>query len=116
LSCIRNKSFGPATLDNSFSAITIPAFVVGAPLAHPPAPTTVVDIVMQATELIPTVLKTFLNGSSRPTSFVYYLLYQVRDTAWAPCLGPARQVIASCGQDRRVVIWTCREGGTWTPR
>jgi hypothetical protein len=26
-------------------------------------------------------------------------------------------VIASCGQDRRVVIWTCREGAaTWTPR
>ena len=40
----------------------------------------------------------------------------VRDTAWAPSLGSARQTIASCGQDRRVVIWTQREGGSWVPK
>jgi len=40
----------------------------------------------------------------------------VRDTAWAPSLGPARQMIASCSQDRRVVIWTCKEGGAWIPK
>ena len=40
----------------------------------------------------------------------------VRDTAWAPSLGPARQTIASCSQDRRVIIWTQREGGSWVPK
>ena len=40
----------------------------------------------------------------------------VRDTAWAPSLGSARQTIASCGQDRRVIIWTQRDGGSWVPR
>ena len=40
----------------------------------------------------------------------------MRDTAWAPCLGSSRQTIASCGQDRRVIIWTQREGGSWVPK
>jgi len=40
----------------------------------------------------------------------------VRDTAWAPSLGVERQVVASCGQDRRVIIWTLREGGSWVPK
>ena len=40
----------------------------------------------------------------------------VRDTAWAPCLGSARQTIASCGQDRKVIIWSQRDGGCWVPK
>jgi len=40
----------------------------------------------------------------------------VRDTAWAPSLGPSKQVIASCSQDRRVIIWTCKDGGAWIPK
>ena len=40
----------------------------------------------------------------------------VRDTAWAPSLGPARQTIASCSQDRRGIIWTLKDGGSWVPK
>merc|ERR1711928_31368 len=40
----------------------------------------------------------------------------VRDTAWAPSLGPGRQTLASCSQDRRVIIWTQKDGGAWTPK
>ena len=29
----------------------------------------------------------------------------VRDVAWAPSLGKNRTIIASCSQDRRVIIW-----------
>ncbi|OON15023.1 WD domain, G-beta repeat protein, partial [Opisthorchis viverrini] len=29
----------------------------------------------------------------------------VRDVAWAPSLNVARQMIASCGQDGRVIVW-----------
>jgi protein transport protein SEC13 len=29
----------------------------------------------------------------------------VRDVAWAPSLGKSRTIIASCSQDRRVIIW-----------
>ncbi|VDP91695.1 unnamed protein product [Echinostoma caproni] len=29
----------------------------------------------------------------------------VRDVAWAPSLNVARQLIASCGQDGRVIVW-----------
>ena len=36
----------------------------------------------------------------------------VRDTAWAPSLGPARQTLASCSQDRRVIIWSQKEVST----
>ncbi|XP_059090181.1 protein SEC13 homolog [Tigriopus californicus] len=43
----------------------------------------------------------------------------VRDVAWAPSLGVNRSVIASCSQDRRVIIWS-NDGGvgstSWTPR
>jgi len=43
----------------------------------------------------------------------------VRDVAWAPAVGVSRGVIASCSQDRRVIIWTCDGGAagtTWTPK
>ena len=30
----------------------------------------------------------------------------VRDVAWAPSIGSNRSIIASCSQDRRVIIWT----------
>jgi len=40
----------------------------------------------------------------------------VRDTAWAPSLGVSREMVASCGQDRRVIIWTRGEGGSWVPK
>lgn len=41
----------------------------------------------------------------------------VRDVAWAPSIGLPRSMIASCSQDRRVIIWT-NDGtsNTWTPR
>ncbi|KAJ8897991.1 hypothetical protein PR048_003351 [Dryococelus australis] len=40
----------------------------------------------------------------------------VRDVAWAPAVGLARHVLATCSQDRRVVVWACEEGSTaWTP-
>jgi len=29
----------------------------------------------------------------------------VRDVAWAPCVGKNRSMIASCSQDRRVILW-----------
>ena len=35
----------------------------------------------------------------------------VRDVAWAPSIGSNRSIIASCSQDRRVIIWT-NEGKT----
>eukprot|EP00096_Caligus_rogercresseyi_P009618 TRINITY_DN3290_c0_g1_i1.p1 TRINITY_DN3290_c0_g1~~TRINITY_DN3290_c0_g1_i1.p1 ORF type:complete len:328 (-),score=88.70 TRINITY_DN3290_c0_g1_i1:81-986(-) len=43
----------------------------------------------------------------------------VRDVAWAPSLGLSRSVIASCSQDRRVIIWTSASedsSGIWTPK
>lgn len=47
----------------------------------------------------------------------------VRDVAWAPALshGGQRSVVASCSQDRRVIIWTSNnsEGGAgsqWSPK
>ena len=40
----------------------------------------------------------------------------VRDVAWAPSVGLKRQLIASCSQDRRVIIWANDGAGTaWTP-
>ena len=33
-----------------------------------------------------------------------------------PSLGPGRQTLASCSQDRRVIIWTQKDGGAWTPK
>ncbi|XP_042886425.1 protein SEC13 homolog [Penaeus japonicus] len=41
----------------------------------------------------------------------------VRDVAWAPSIGLPRSIIASCSQDRRVIIWM-NDGvtGTWQPR
>ncbi|XP_037090604.1 protein SEC13 homolog isoform X2 [Pollicipes pollicipes] len=40
----------------------------------------------------------------------------VRDVAWAPSVGLKRQLIASCSQDRRVIIWENDGVGTsWTP-
>jgi len=38
----------------------------------------------------------------------------VRDVAWAPSLGNGDDVIASCSQDKRVIIWTRLSGtGEW---
>jgi len=36
----------------------------------------------------------------------------VRDVAWAPSIGNGIDVIASCSQDKRVIIWK-REGSEW---
>lgn len=38
----------------------------------------------------------------------------VRDVAWAPSIGLSRHTIASCSQDRRVVIWTSDNSTTWS--
>lgn len=37
----------------------------------------------------------------------------VRDVAWAPSVGIHRHTIASCSQDRRVVIWTSNDCVNW---
>jgi protein transport protein SEC13 len=37
----------------------------------------------------------------------------VRDVAWAPSIGLPRSTIASCSQDRRVVIWTSEDNINW---
>ncbi|XP_076062860.1 nuclear pore and COPII coat complex component secretory 13 [Oratosquilla oratoria] len=41
----------------------------------------------------------------------------VRDVAWAPSIGLPRSIIASCSQDRRVIIWTSDAAtGQWQPQ
>lgn len=37
----------------------------------------------------------------------------VRDVAWAPSVGMSTYTIASCSQDRRVVIWTSNDCQSW---
>nr|CAD7202394.1 unnamed protein product [Timema douglasi]CAD7259985.1 unnamed protein product [Timema shepardi] len=39
----------------------------------------------------------------------------VRDVAWAPSIGLPRSIIASCSQDRRIIIWSSDDNTTWTP-
>eukprot|EP00521_Asterionellopsis_glacialis_P007966 CAMPEP_0195281164 /NCGR_PEP_ID=MMETSP0707-20130614/597_1 /TAXON_ID=33640 /ORGANISM="Asterionellopsis glacialis, Strain CCMP134" /LENGTH=347 /DNA_ID=CAMNT_0040340023 /DNA_START=106 /DNA_END=1149 /DNA_ORIENTATION=- len=41
----------------------------------------------------------------------------VRDVAWAPCILPNVNVVASCSEDRRVIIWTQTNGAgqEWKP-
>nr|QBH74140.1 protein transport protein sec13 [Orthoderella ornata] len=39
----------------------------------------------------------------------------VRDVAWAPSIGLPRSIIASCSQDRRVIIWSSEDNRTWNP-
>lgn len=39
----------------------------------------------------------------------------VRDVAWAPSIGLPYSRIASCSQDRRVIIWNTEDLSTWTP-
>jgi len=39
----------------------------------------------------------------------------VRDVAWAPSIGLPTSRIASCSQDRRVIIWNTEDMITWTP-
>ena len=41
------------------------------------------------------------------------LLVQVRDVAWAPNVGNGIDVVASCSQDKKVIVWTCT-GSEWT--
>lgn len=39
----------------------------------------------------------------------------VRDVAWAPSVGlGAQSTIASCSQDRRVILWTSQDCSSWT--
>jgi len=40
----------------------------------------------------------------------------VRDVAWAPCLVPYQNMLASCSEDHTVLIWTqkLQEGDEWT--
>ncbi|KAI8068248.1 WD40 repeat-like protein [Gongronella butleri] len=40
----------------------------------------------------------------------------VRDVAWAPKVGLARSYLASCSQDKTVLIWTQEPGGKWTKK
>lgn len=41
----------------------------------------------------------------------------VRDVAWAPSLGSAEATIASCSQDKKVIIWTQdAASGSWNPK
>jgi len=43
----------------------------------------------------------------------------VRDVAWAPSIGLPKQYIASCSQDRKVIIWTNPGDGStnhWSPQ
>lgn len=37
----------------------------------------------------------------------------VRDVAWSPSVGLSRHIIATCSQDRRVVIWTSDDCQSW---
>ena len=39
----------------------------------------------------------------------------VRDVAWSPSLGYPDTVIASCSQDRRVIVWSSKDFVNWTP-
>ncbi|CRK94492.1 CLUMA_CG007998, isoform A [Clunio marinus] len=39
----------------------------------------------------------------------------IRDVAWAPSIGLPSSRIASCSQDRRVIIWSTEDMTTWTP-
>ncbi|XP_064464656.1 protein SEC13 homolog [Ornithodoros turicata] len=38
----------------------------------------------------------------------------VRDVAWAPSPGLSKSIIASCSQDKRVIIWTSDDCATWS--
>lgn len=40
----------------------------------------------------------------------------VRDVAWAPSIGLPRTQLASCGQDRRVIIWSSEDCVNWSPQ
>ncbi|XP_035225474.1 protein SEC13 homolog [Stegodyphus dumicola] len=40
----------------------------------------------------------------------------VRDVAWAPSAHFGQSVIASCSQDKRVIIWTKTKDTSWTPK
>jgi len=40
----------------------------------------------------------------------------VRDVAWAPSLGASDAMVASCSQDKKVVIWTQDASGAWNPK
>uniref|UniRef100_A0A915CGV3 Protein SEC13 homolog n=1 Tax=Parascaris univalens TaxID=6257 RepID=A0A915CGV3_PARUN len=42
----------------------------------------------------------------------------VRDVAWAPAIGQPVNTIASCGQDRKVIIWRCSnvDEGQWVAK
>lgn len=39
----------------------------------------------------------------------------VRDVAWAPCLLPNQNMVASCSEDQTVLIWEQKDGGDWKP-
>ena len=41
----------------------------------------------------------------------------VRDVAWAPSVIPGTNIVASCSEDRTVIVWTQKGGseGTWEP-
>ncbi|CAH1403107.1 unnamed protein product [Nezara viridula] len=40
----------------------------------------------------------------------------VRDVAWAPSICLPRSTIASCSQDRKVIIWTSTNNTQWVPK
>lgn len=39
----------------------------------------------------------------------------VRDVAWAPCIGSPQTYIASCSQDRKVIVWSSDDTVNWQP-
>lgn len=40
----------------------------------------------------------------------------VRDVAWAPTVDGAAEMIASCSQDKKVIIWTAGRAGEWVSK
>ncbi len=40
----------------------------------------------------------------------------VRDVAWAPCLLPGENMVASCSEDKTVLIWKQSEDGSWNSK
>jgi len=40
----------------------------------------------------------------------------IRDVAWAPSVGGVGDTLASCSQDKRVIVWVEGVGGQWLPK
>jgi len=40
----------------------------------------------------------------------------IRDIAWAPSMGLPVSVLASCSQDKQVIVWTSENHGPYSPK